>query len=173
MNFLDIVLIIVLLVGFILGYKDGLARKIIGFIGFCLAIYLSMSFSDEVGIFIFETFGTEIYLAKIFGGVIIFLIIIFITSILKRVIHPFDKVNNLVNQITGGLIGLIQIVYFLSAALFLMGIFSFPSEDTISNSMLYSKIYDILPDTLEYLSDYTPDTKELIKELIIDQDTLQ
>ena len=40
----------------------------------------------------------RLYLANIVSGLLIFIAIMFIFSILKRVIHPFDKVNNLLGK---------------------------------------------------------------------------
>ena len=94
-------------------------------------------------------------------------------SIIKRWVHPFDKVNNFVNQILGGVIGTIQILFFLSAVLFLLKIFDIPDDKAAKSSMLYSKAYELLPATIDLLNSYTPNTKELLKDYINEKDTLK
>ena len=173
MSILDIIIFLVLVVGFILGYKDGFVRKLIGLIGFVLAIYLGVILSDDLGLIIESAFDIEIYLAEIIGGISIFIIIMIIFSILKRFIHPFDKVNNLVNQLAGGIVGAIQILYFMSAFFFLLNVFNLPDKESRESSTLYKKVYNIIPLTIDYLSDYTPETEELIKDYIKDKDTIR
>lgn len=173
MNLLDIIIILIALIGFILGYKDGFIRKVIGLIGFGLGIFFSVKLAGELGKILEKIFGIEFYLSEIIAGIIIFLFIIFLSSVIKRIVHPFDKVNNLINQIIGGAVGVIQILYFVSALLFLMNIFNAPSKRIKGSSLLYNTIYNIIPSTVNYLNNYTPKTKEIIKDYINEKDTTQ
>ena len=172
MNLIDIIIIVVAAVGFILGFKDGFVRKIIGLVGFAAAIFLAVKFAISFGKIIVNITGIEIYLSEIIGGIIIFFSVIFLFSIIKRLVHPFDKVNNLINQILGGVVGTIQILFFLSAIFFLMNIFNAPSKEATKKSIFYKKIYNIIPLTIDYLNSYTPKTKELIKNYINEKDTI-
>ncbi len=173
MNYLDFIFAAIVIAAFILGFKDGFVRKLIGSLGFFLAIFLGILLSETFGSILNKMFGMEKYLAEILGGFIIFLIIIMVTSILKRVIHPFDKVNNMMNRITGGIVGIIQIVYFVSAALYLLHIFKVPSEKDQTKSFSYSTIYKLLPTTIDYIGEYAPNPKKSIKELIIEKDSIK
>ncbi|MGE5795665.1 MAG: CvpA family protein [Ignavibacteria bacterium] len=170
MSILDSIIIVVLLIGFILGYKDGFVRKIVGLIGFGAAIFLAVYFSDDLGRVMESVFGIEIYLASIFAGLLIFWCVILIFAVLKRIVHPFDKVNNVANRLVGGAVGLIQIAFILSAVFFLLKIFSIPGKEGADTSFLYERIYNIIPDTVSYISNYTPDAKEKFKEYILDKD---
>ena len=171
MSVLDIIIIVVVLIGFILGYKDGFVRKIIGLVGFALGIYLAIKFSVELGRAIERIFGIEFYLSQIIAGITIFFLIILVFAIIKRLVHPFDKVNNLINQLLGGFFGAIQILFFLSAVFFLLNVFNVPSKESAQASMFYKKVYSILPATVNYISNYTPKTKEIIKDYINNKDT--
>lgn len=173
MTVTDIVIIAALLLGFLLGYKDGFVRKLIGLIGFITAIVLASLYSLEFGKMIERLFDIEIYLARIIGGTVIFLTIILITSIIKRLVHPFDKVNNFVNQLVGGFVGAVQILFFVSAAIYLLNIFDVPAEKERNDSMFYSEIYSLIPKTVNLLNEYTPETKKIIKEYIIDKDSVR
>ena len=172
MNLVDAVIIIIILIGFILGYKDGFVRKLIGFTGFVLAVILSINFASDLGRYMEAVFGIEFYLSEIIAGAVIFAGIIIIFALLKRIIHPFDKVNNLVNQLVGGVIGMIQILFFLSAALYILNVFGVPSEKAKKDSLVYTSVYRIIPGTIELISNYTPDAKKRIKDYINDKDTL-
>lgn len=173
MNFIDIIIIAVVVIGFILGFKDGFVRKLIGITGFIVAIILAVLLSNSFGKFIDSVFGIEYYLAEILGGVIVFVAIMIVTTILKRVVHPFDKVNNLINQLVGGFVGVIQLLFLMSAILLLLNIFNFPSKKIQNSSILYKYAYGIIPTSINFLKDYTPNTEDLIKDYINHKDSNQ
>jgi len=171
LNPVDLIIIVTVLVGFILGFKDGFVRKLIGIIGFAIAIVLTILFKDDVGLLIEYVFGIEFYLSEIIASVVIFFGVILVFTFLKRVIHPFDKVNNLINQIVGGAVGIIQLLFFLSAVFLLLNVFNIPGKDTRKSSAFYDITYNIIPVTIELLTTYTPDTKKIIKDYIEEKDS--
>ena len=87
---IDLIIVIVMLIGFVLGFKDGFVRKIIGLIGFIIAIILAALFYQQLGEILESFTGIEIYLSKILGGITIFLVVMIFVSLLKRWVHPFD-----------------------------------------------------------------------------------
>jgi membrane protein required for colicin V production len=171
LNPVDVIIVVTVLIGFILGYKDGFVRKLIGIIGFALAIISAAVLKDDLGRLIEYAFGMEFYLAEITGGVLIFFTVILIFTLLKRVIHPFDKVNNLINQLIGGVVGVVQLLYFLSAVFLLLNVFDIPGKTVQNESAFYSDTYQIIPVTIEFLNNYTPQTKEIFEDYLKDQDT--
>ena len=173
MILLDALIIIAIIVGFILGFKDGFIRKLVGLIGFVTAIIAAVFFAGKLGLLIESLFGIEYYLAEIIGGVVIFFSILTIFMFLKRVVHPFDRVNNLINQIVGGLVGSIQIIYFLSAIFIIVNIFDEPDTATREKSLFYYSSYEVIPKTIHYLSQYTPQPRKLIEDYINGKDTSQ
>jgi membrane protein required for colicin V production len=169
---LDIIIVVVLLIGFILGYKDGFIRKLIGLIGLAVAIYLAVLLAAPFGHLIESVLGIEFYLSEIIGGAVVFLLIMIIIAIIKRIVHPFDKVNNLLNQILGGTVGLVQIIFFLSAVFIILKIFNVPGEKTSKSSLLYTPVYSVIPKTIDYLQKYTPDSRKIIKDYINEKDSI-
>jgi membrane protein required for colicin V production len=170
---LDALIIIGVLIGFILGFKDGFIRKLVGIAGFIVAVILAVFFAGSLGLMIENAFGIEYYLSEIIGGVVIFFGVLLVFTLLKRVVHPFDKVNNLINQIVGGVVGSIQILYFLSAIFVIVNVFNLPEKGTRNDSIFYYSTYKLIPLTIEYLSNYTPQPRKIIEEYINEKDTLQ
>ena len=163
MNILDIIIFAVFLVGFALGYKDGIIRKIIGLAGLALAIYLAAKYTEALGGIISNIIGLEIYFAKIIGGITVFFTVVIIFSFIKRIIHPFDKVNNFINQLLGGIVGSAQLLFFLSAVFFILSMFGIPQESSTKGSLFYKSVYNILPETVNLLNDYTPEPKKFFE----------
>lgn len=168
----DIIIIISLLIGFILGYKDGFIRKLIGLLGLAIAIVLAILFASPVGRFLESISGIEFYLAEIIAGAAVFILIMILISILKRIVHPFDKVNNFVNQLLGGVVGVIQILFFLSAVFVILKIFNIPDEKTSQEAFFYPSVYKVIPFVIDHLQQYTPDSRKIIKDYIIDKDSI-
>ena len=166
MDYVDYILIFFLFIGFILGFKDGLIRKVIGFIGLLLAIFLAFNFADEGGKILAPIFNGERDLSVIVAGIIIFFLTILIVAILKRILHPVDKVNLFMNQLLVGISGLIQMVYFLSGVLILLSIFNFPHQKVRQNSYLYEPVYKVLPVTIDLILGENSSAKEFLDSYI-------
>ena len=173
MNAIDILIIVAVLIGFILGFKDGFIRKLIAVLGFALAIITAAFFAGKIGTMIEVAFGIEFYLAEIIGGVVLFFGVILVFTLLKRIIHPFDRVNNIINQLVGGVVGIVQILFFLSAVLLILNIFDLPDNSVKKSSAFYENTSQLLPLTIDYLSNYTPDSKQIIEDYINEKDTVK
>ncbi len=167
----DILIVIALFIGFVLGYKDGFVRKLIGLIGLAAAVVLAILSASSLGRFLETTTGIEFYLSEIIAGALVFILIMIFISVLKRIVHPFDKVNNLINQLLGGAVGVIQVSFFLSAVFVILKIFDMPNEQTAKEAIIYPSVYKIIPFTIDYLQQYTPDSRKIIKDYIIDKDS--
>jgi uncharacterized membrane protein required for colicin V production len=80
-------------------------------------------------------------------------------------------VNNLINQIVGGVVGILQLLYFLSAVFLLLNIFNIPAESVKKSSAFYDITYKVIPVTIDLLTTYTAEPKKIINDFIIDPDT--
>ncbi len=166
MNILDYFILGTLIIGFILGYKDGIIRKIVGLIGLFLGIFLAIQFSPWLGGVLSSIFNNEAYLAEIISAVFIFFGMIALFSLLKRIIHPVDKVNKFLNQFLGGIIGSIQMAFFISALFLLLNIFSFPSKSSRENSSFYTFTYSIIPVTIDFVLGEKTEAKDFLRDYI-------
>lgn len=170
MNYIDYIVFLIVLIGFLLGFKDGLVRKIIGLIGLIAGIVLAIQFSAKLGKILTPFFNHDEYLASLISGILIFLIVIFIASVVKRLVHPLDKVNKLLNQLLGGFIGAIQITFFLSAFFLFLNIFSFPAVEQRKSSFTYNFVLDIIPKTIDFVVGHRSKVSDYIKKYIEKKD---
>lgn len=171
MNYLDYIIFAILFIGFLLGFKDGLVRKIIGLIGLIVAFTLAFEFSGKVGKIITPFFNGDDYLASLIAGVLIFLIILLISAIIKRIVHPLDKVNRFINQTLGGIVGIIQMLFFISAILLFLNIFAFPNSTDRKNSMLYNFTLDLIPNSMELVIGHHAKASDYIKQYLENSDS--
>ncbi|MBU0474950.1 MAG: CvpA family protein [Bacteroidetes bacterium] len=166
MNYIDFVIILFLFIGFALGFRDGLIRKLIGLIGLVLGFILALEFYQRVAYLIAPFINNEIYLAEIVAWLFIFIGTIFLASILKRIIHPLDKVNRFTNQLLGGISGTLQILFFISGFLLFLNVFEIPSKDIQETSLLYSKAYNVIPYSIDLIIGENSEAMNLVKDFI-------
>ena len=171
MNYIDIIIVFFVGLGFILGYKDGLVRKLIGLAGFVISLLLALELSSFVGKLLTPIINNEYYLAQLIATMLIFIAGILITSVIKRVVHPIDKLNNFLNQLLGGFAGMLQIIFFLSIAFILLNIFHFPKEETKNSSLLYTKTTNVVPGTTKLFFGDKDKLKNMVIKFIQSKDT--
>jgi len=170
LNYLDYITIVIILIGFLLGFKDGLVRKIIGLLGLIIGIGLAVQFSGSVGKLLIRFFNNDEYLSSIIAGILIFLIVILIATIIKRIVHPFDKVNRIINQLLGGVIGAVQIIYFMSAVFLFLNIFGFPKTEQRNNSLSYNFVLNLIPKTIDFTMGQKSKASDYFKQYIEKKD---
>jgi len=166
LNYLDYIIVFIILIGFLLGFKDGLVRKLIGLIGLVLGIVLAYQFSGTAAKFLIRFFNNDEYLSSVIAGILIFLVVILIATIIKRIVHPFDKVNRLINQVLGGVIGTVQIIYFMSAVFLFLNIFGFPKAEHRKNSISYDDILNLIPMTIDFAMGQKSKASDYLKQYI-------
>ncbi len=170
MNFIDYIIIGFIVIGFVLGFRDGLVRKIIGVLGVIIGIALAFEFSNNLAVILAPFLNDEIYLAEIVSGFLIFFVTLFVFAIIKRVVHPFDKINKFINQLLGGIAGVVQIVFIISAFLLLLNVFNIPAKSSRESSLLYRKTYNIIPSSIDLIMGSNSKAENFIKDYIESQD---
>jgi len=170
LNYLDYITIVIILIGFLLGFKDGLVRKIIGLLGLIFGIGLAFQFSGSVGKLLIRFFNNDEYLSSVIAGILIFFVVIIIATIIKRIVHPFDKVNRLINQVLGGVIGAVQIIYFMSAVFLFLNIFGFPKTEQKDNSFSYNFVLNLIPKTIDFAMGQKSKASDYFKQYIEKKD---
>ncbi len=166
MNYIDFIIIFILFIGFALGFRDGFIRKVIGLIGLVFGVILALEFYKKLGLIIAPLVNDEIYLAEIIAWLFIFIGVIFLASILKRIIHPLDKVNRFTNQLLGGISGTLQILFFISGFLLFLNVFNIPNNEDKESSILYSKVYNVIPVSIDLIIGKDSEAMNLVKEFI-------
>ncbi len=166
MNYIDFIIIFIIFIGFALGFRDGLIRKVIGLIGLVFGFVLALEFYQKLGFFISPIINDEIYLAEIIAWIFIFVGVIFLASVLKRIIHPLDKVNKFMNQLLGGISGTLQILFFISGFLLFLNVFNVPNSDDKNSSLMYNSVYNVIPVTINLIIGEDSEAFNLVKEFI-------
>ena len=87
-------------------------------------------------------------------------------SVLKRIIHPLDKVNRFMNQLLGGISGTMQILFFISGFLLFLNVFNVPNSEDKNSSLMYNSVYNVIPVTINLIIGEDSEALNLVKEFI-------
>jgi membrane protein required for colicin V production len=162
MNAADLVIAIVLLVGFLIGLSRGFVRGLLGLAGLGLGIILAASFHEQVAETVF-TFVPGEAASKIVAFVVIFLAIVILVGLVARLIAKAMKLSSLgwFDGLLGGLLGL-AIAVIVSGVLLLLAVMAgLQEENFLIESRLAPKVLGGTDAIVGLLPD---DTRQVIEE---------
>ena len=122
------------------GWNKGFLLQFFYLMVLLISIALSFRYSDQVGSYISSWFNSNIQLSEIFGGVLIFITVLTVSSFFQNFLANNQKQKDVGNKLLGGFVSLLVSNLILTLIFTITSIFSVPQffEDTIENSNLVS-----------------------------------
>ena len=122
------------------GWKKGFLLQFFYLMVLLISIALSFRYSDQVGSYISSWFNSNIQLSEIFGGILIFITVLTVSSFFQNFLANNKKQRDVGNKILGGFVSLLVSNLILTLIFTIASIVSVPQffEDTIENSNLVS-----------------------------------
>ena len=122
------------------GWKKGFLLQFFYLMVLLISIALSFRYSDQVGSYISSWFNSNIQLSEIFGGVLIFITVLTVSSFFHNFFANNQKQRDVGNKLLGGFVSLLVSNLILTLIFTITSIFSVPQffEDTLENSNLVS-----------------------------------
>lgn len=122
------------------GWKKGFLLQFFYLMVLLISIALSFRYSDQVGSYISSWFNSNIQLSEIFGGVLIFITVLTVSSFFQNFLANNQKQKDVGNKLLGGFVSLLVSNLILTLIFTITSILSVPQffEDTIENSNLVS-----------------------------------
>lgn len=171
MNIVDAVLIVILIIGILDGFRLGAIRSIVGFFGTILVFFLSWVLKTPLANVLIKTLpqlGGNSAISVLIYHILAFIILFIIFSIIYRVIlklsNVVEKVMDatvilgFVSRVIGGVFGFIKMYVFLFIVLFILSIFNF----SFMNS---SKVNKFVLNKTPLLAPVVSDTWNAIKDV--------
>ena len=124
----------------IYGWKKGFLLQFFYLMVLLISIALSFRYSDQVGSYISSWFNSNIQLSEIFGGVLIFITVLTVSSFFQHFLANNQKQRDVGNKLLGGFVSLLVSNLILTLIFTITSIISVPQffEDTLENSNLVS-----------------------------------
>jgi membrane protein required for colicin V production len=151
MNWLDIIICIVLLIGLYKGYLNGFFVELTSLIALIAAIYGSIYFSNYAGDWLREKVEWEDMYITIASFIVTFLVIIFVITYVGKLITKVIKTVNLsfINKIAGAAFGLVKMGFLASVILMFIntasGEFHLIGKDIKEDSIVYEHVEPLAP----------------------------
>ena len=122
------------------GWRRGFLLQFFYLMVLLISISLSFRYSDQVGSYISSWFNSNIQLSEIFGGVLIFITVLTVSSFFQNFLANNQKQRDVGNKLLGGFVSLLVSNLILTLIFTITSIISVPQffEDTLENSNLVS-----------------------------------
>ncbi|MBT7552918.1 CvpA family protein [bacterium] len=168
MNWLDIVIIVILIFSFWKGFRAGLAGAIGGFLGIIVGIWAGSHFMTQVGEWLMQLLNVENQsLANIISFILIFIAINVIFSILVWIVNKVFNVIpfiGLANKLAGSFIGVIGGILGIAALVYLLSLFAF--SDAIGQAIADSQLASIALSIAVIVKPLIPVAIKSVQEII-------
>jgi membrane protein required for colicin V production len=166
MNNIDIVLGIIFIIAFFMGFRKGLLRSLASLIGLVAAVYGAMFFSDYIEVYLIKWFDWSDDLNRIAAFLIMFLLIMLVFALLGRAL---TKVANFMmlgifNKLFGGVFNTLKFAFLLSVIFMFVNAseeYQILSQRDRDSSLLYHPVAVLAPAIL-------PEIQKHVQELDID-----
>ena len=173
MNTIDIIFGIILLLGFIQGFKKGLFVELASLVGLIAAVYGAIHFSHIAANWLAERTSWTEKVINLAAFAITFVIIVLIVSLAGKLLTKIANfaMLGIINKMAGAAFAVIKYAFLLSVVIMFLNEVNerigFVSEKAMEESILFSPVKSIapalLPSILEKAKEeniYNPDKEE-------------
>ena len=173
MNTIDIIFGIILLLGFIQGFKKGLFVELASLVGLIAAVYGAIHFSHIAANWLAERTSWTEKVINLAAFAITFVIIVLIASLAGKLLTKIANfaMLGIINKMAGAAFAVIKYAFLLSVVIMFLNEanerIGFVSEKAMEESILFSPVKSIapalLPSILEKAKEeniYNPDKEE-------------
>ena len=139
-QYIELFVYIFIIFFIIYGWRKGFLLQFFYLMTLLISVAFSFRYSYQVGTYISSWFNSNIQLSEIFGGVLIFITILTVSSFFQNFLANNKKQRDVGNKILGGFVSLLVSNLILTLIFTITSIISVPQffEDTIENSNLVS-----------------------------------
>ncbi len=160
---LDTLFAILLIIGFIRGWKKGFLWAIISVIASFVAVMVSLKYAPALANNFLKTnsFGGQYSTIISFG--ILFFIIIFIFRLVVKAVETFLQFTMMgwVNNALGAMLYMFVVSFVMSAFLWVFNVTHLSQIFNFTNAKTFSFLEPIAPKTIEIFTPYIPFLKDL------------
>ena len=163
MNIIDIVILVLIAFGFLIGFKRGFTRELVSIIGIFAVLVLSFLLKNPVSVFLYRNFPffnfggifkditvLNILLYEILSFIFLFIIFTILLKILLSITKIFEKILTVTiilgipSKILGGILGIVQSIIYIFIALYILTLPVFNLKE-IEKSNISNLILDKTP----------------------------
>jgi uncharacterized membrane protein required for colicin V production len=161
---MDILIFGPMLVFTLVGFRDGVIRKLVAIVMFIVALFVGQMFRHDLGQLLADNGWIESTDSSMYAYLIIFFAIATLQGLLYKMLTKSYKIGGFMDRIGGLALGFVEGALFLSCLFFILAQTGFPSRDLKRDSMFYKPIVNIAPQILDETSFIETQTMEKLND---------
>ncbi|MFT5142263.1 MAG: membrane protein required for colicin V production [Rhodothermales bacterium] len=167
MGILDIVIVALLAVGVVTGFRTGFFKQAGGIAGILIGFALGLGLMKPVGDYLISKSGMEPAVGPVLGFVAVFAAAYLLVQIVAKVGETLLGAAKLtfVNKLLGGGVGGIKAAMMMSIAFIGAAYIQVPPQSTRDNSALYHSVAAIMPVAWSMVSENSESLDELSRRI--------
>lgn len=166
MGSFDIILIVILGIFMLAGWRSGLLKKTIALACLAISLILATKYASSIGEEVFIPMGLAAGTATTAAFLSVVCVLMLAQAIVYRVAIK-KLAEGLWNKIGGLLIGLAEGGIIVSILVIFLSIyFHFPSPETRSTSYLYKPVKNFAPRIFDSINTFFPESEDFYQEII-------
>lgn len=162
---LDLLIVTPVIILSLLGFRDGMVRKLVSVVMMIIAMVVAQTYRADVGKMLGELFGIDVSFAPTMGFLTIFFGIVFVQSLLYRLLTANYKIGGIADRSLGSILGFFQGMLLVSVLLMIFALEDVPSKQAKMDSRLYKSVVNIAPQIMDFASSLIPEATQRIDEL--------
>jgi membrane protein required for colicin V production len=162
---LDLFLVLPLILFSLLGFRDGIVKKLVAIGAIILGLFLAQGFMHDLTEFLASLGGSPQEGSPGLSFSIIFFAVTLGVSVIYRLVSSNYKIGGVADRVLGAVLGLIQGALFASCILLIMAFSGSPSRKMAADSRLYKPLVNLAPQVLDLGAEVGPGAVKNIEEL--------
>ncbi len=164
---LDILILVVLGIGLLRGWRSGFLKQVTSLVGTILAFVLAASFMESVGQMIASGMRVSPEQASLIGFMGLFVVVKLAVNMVAKAASSLLEAVNLsgMDRVAGGLTGAAKAAVAMSLFFVVVGFAQLPGEVSREESDFYMPVYQIVPTAWTLLEDRSPAFGEMLKKV--------
>lgn len=164
---LDILLLLLIISGFINGYRRGLIQAIFSFVGIFFGVLLALKYSYVVSEYLYKQEITNSKFLPLISFVLVFLAVIFLLQLASKLVEKMAETMLLgvANKMIGGVLGAGILVMILSTLLWYLDKLHFISPEIQATSKSYEYLISLSPAVISFVSNLLPFFSDVFEQL--------
>jgi len=160
MNYLDIILVALIIISAISGFKKGIIHQLASLVALVLGIFLAVKFTKVVAPFFQNYITSSENASKIIAFILIFIVVMILVHLLGKFLEKIlEEVElGIINKLAGLVFGIIKMLFIVSALMIFLQFsiikFNWPSQEVREGSYLYKPIESVAPALFPYLKEW-------------------
>lgn len=164
MNYLDIILLVIILIPTIGGYRNGFLKSLLSLVSIVLGIYLATRFHTGFRL-VLSKFITDPRAADIVSFLLIVGITYFVGVFVANRLSKLNKLTQVLDKGLGLGLGFLKGAVISSLLLIILTSISLFPQSVLKNSVLQSYLLPIAPKMYDYVSTVVPINKKSFLDL--------